>query len=200
MIWPFGFLAEFFEVTRLDRNFPKPEPGDEHALRVKAVPADVAFDGLARLAVQIAAGEIGHGEDPALGPNRGEWVRQYCAPHGDGHQWCAAFAGWCYQAAADSLAIPLPFKRSLGAKRLGANVAAVGRKFTDATKARAGDLAIWHRGAAGSWLGHVALVESVGDAHTITTVEGNCPTTVRRRHHDLARERFAWFASLRREP
>lgn len=206
MIYPFGPLLEAWRVARLDRAFPAPLPvavlGEVGLVRPDAQTAILVppsrLDALARLAAEIAAGEIGHGETE--GNNRGEWIRTYCAPAGDGHEWCAAFAGWAYQRAAEQLALPLPFARSLGAKRLGKNAAQVGRRFPDAREARAGDLVIWDRGAAGSWSGHVGMVERVLDEHAIVTIEGNSGVNVRRRQHDLSRERFAFFASIRVAP
>lgn len=193
MIWPLANLIEFTKVIRIDRNFPKPEPGAEHAIGVPAETANAAFDRLARRAVEVAASEIGRGEEG--GDNRGPDVIRYCGC--DNVFWCAGFVGWCYQRAAEDLGMALPFRRSLGAKRLGERVAAVGRKFKDARQARAGDLVVWHRGKIGSPSGHVGLVERIGDEYSITTLEGNSGPRVRRRHHDLSRERLAFFASLR---
>lgn len=196
MIAPIAALVDAWHVSRADRKFSDPEPGAEHAVSIPQ-PAGTAFDILANGAVEIAIGEIGHGETE--GNNRGEWIRCYCAPATDGHEWCAAFAGWCYEQASRRHAIPLPFKRSLGAKRLGKNVGAVGKLWTtnDASKARPGDLIVWHRGAAGSWSGHVGIIERIYDEHTICVIEGNSGAVVRRRHHSTKMERIAMFASVR---
>jgi len=192
-MWPFGSILEAWRVARLDRAFV-PEPATPTlGAEYDALAAPLIADVLARNALQVAIAEIGHGE--TSGNNRGEWIRMYCAPAGDGHEWCAAFAGWCYQTAAERINVSLPFKRSLGAKRLGRNVGAVGRVFQDARQARPGDLIVWHRG--NSWGGHVGIVERVQDEHQVLTVEGNSGVNVRRRVHDLARERFAFFASIR---
>lgn len=195
MIWPIGHLAEAWQVSRADRLFPEPKPGAVHALDVPLVPVHDAFDMLARAALEVAIDEIGHGETE--GNNRGEWIRQYCAPSSDGYEWCAAFVGFCYQRASDNEKVPLPFKRSLGAKRLGLNVAAVGRKFTSAVQARPGDLVVWDRGVAGSYQGHVGILERVHDVGMVQTIEGNSGANVRRRHHAIATERLAFFASIR---
>src|SRR6188768_976441 len=153
MIWPLNHLLESLRVIRADRLFPA------------VAPAPIASDGkdvmdlLARDALRLAVTQLGCGEDGRN--NRGPDVARYCAPHGDGHNWCAAFVGWCYQEAARCMGIPLPFKRSLGAKRLGKNVGSVGRIFTDPALAKPGDLMVFARGAKGSWQGHVGLLERI---------------------------------------
>jgi hypothetical protein len=183
VIWPLHHLAELARVAAADRRFAAPGEADE-----------LERDQLARRALEIAVGELGRGE--SNGNNRGPDVARYLAPATPPANWCAGFAGYCYQRAAGELAIALPFSRSLGAKRIGRNVAAAGRQLTSWRDAQPGDLLVWHRGASGSWLGHVGLLERIaGDvAHTI---EGNSGPRVMRRAHYPDRERLAFAASIR---
>lgn len=94
----------------------------------------------------------------------------------------------------------MPFERSIGAKKLGKNVAAIGRRFTDPAEAQPGDLMVFNRGAQGSWQGHVAIVESVS-VIAARTIEGNSgPNVMRRRRTTSEKERFVFFASVRSTP
>ncbi len=184
----FANVIEAWRVARADRLFPKPW---------HAPPVIVDGDALAVRALEVAISQIGRGEEG--GNNRGPDVEKYIHPARPPQNWCGGFASWCYEAAAGELGAPLPFARSLGAKRLGANVAAVGRRFTDPTEARPGDLMVFHRGAHGSWMGHVAMVDdAVIDGPCVPTIEGNAGPKVKRWVRSVDRDRFAWFASLRR--
>jgi hypothetical protein len=204
MTWPFAHLLEAWRIARADRLFPTVVPvaalvarmADQPEPYFNEVPA-VVHDKLATIALTYAVSCIGQGETE--GNNRGPFIRDVCHPAKDGNNWCAAFAGYCYDGAAQQLRIDLPFARSLGAKRLGANVAAVGRKFTDPAEARPGDLMVFHRGAQGSWMGHVGLVEEVRVGY-VATIEGNSAPKVMRRMRRIGeeRDRFNFFASLRR--
>lgn len=165
-------------------------------------PATLALSGalLRASALSVATAEIGNGETGAN--NTGPDIRRYCAPSGDGHEWCAAFAGYCYEQAAKRLEVQLPFARSLGAKRLTKNLAGVkgAIKFTDPKLALPGDLVCWSRGLPGSWTGHVGVVESVDPSGLIHTIEGNvgkAPAKVKRLIHDVSKERLYCFAGLR---
>ena len=76
-------------------------------------------------------------------------------------------------------------------------------RFVDPAEARPGDLMVFHRGAQGSWMGHVAMVEASYPAAVmgpvVHTVEGNSGPKVARRIRLVAgADRFAFFASLRR--
>lgn len=153
---------------------------------------------LAAKALSVAVSCLGHGEEG--GNNMGPFVAACVAPAKVPQNWCGGFVGWCYAVAGHDLGMTLPFQRSLGAKKLGSNVAAVGRRFTDPAEARPGDLMVFDRGAQGSWQGHVGLVELVV-GRVVGTVEGNSgPKVMRRERHaaELSGERFSFFASLRR--
>jgi hypothetical protein len=186
MFW--NHLIETWTFART--KFPAPELG--------AVDFPAA---LARKALEVAIEELDKGCGEAGGNNCGPDVERYIAPAKAPQNWCAGFSGWCYEEAARRLGVPLPFRRSLGAKALGKNVAAVGRKFVDPMEANPGDLIILDRGNTGSWQGHVGLVERVDmTTNAIYTVEGNSAPKVRRRvrRTDVAQDRFAFFASLRK--
>jgi hypothetical protein len=157
-------------------------------------------DALANKALEIALGELDRGCGESGGNNCGPDVERYIAPAKAPQNWCAGFVGWCYQEAARELGIALPFKRSLGAKALGKNVAAVGKRFSTPTEAKPGDLIIFDRGATGSWQGHVGMVEKVDElTWVVHTVEGNSAPIIRRRIHNVTAslERFSFFASIR---
>lgn len=183
----FAQLIEAFAFARA--KFPEPAPD----LNI------YTHDALTKKALEVAIEELNKGCGELGGNNRGPDVERYIAPAKAPQNWCAGFAGWCYQEAARRLGVPLPFKRSLGAKALGKNVAAVGRRFTKLDEARPGDLIIFDRGTTGSWMGHVGLVERV-EVDLVHTVEGNSAPKVRRRTHRIAdpTTRFSFFASLRK--
>lgn len=197
-----GQLLEAWRIARADRQFPEVAPVAALVVRMQDSPDEthrevplVVHDKIALTALEVAIDEIGKGE---TANNCGPDVARYCGC--EGVNWCAGFVGHCYEVAAERLGIPLPFKRSLGAKKLGKNVGAVGRVFTDPTEGQPGDLVIWHRGAQGSWAGHVGILQRVHEGNAITVIEGNSGPIVRRTRHDLARERLAFFASLRGKP
>jgi hypothetical protein len=158
---------------------------------------------LPEMALVVANEELGNGEGGTN--NMGPHVRRYCGR--EGVSWCAGFAGYCYEQAALRLGVALPFSRSLGAKKLVRNVAAVrpgphyaGVRRESYLSARPGDLIAWHRGKAGSWQGHVELVERLdgGIVHTIGGNVGPYPARVRRLAHDPTHERIYIVAGLSR--
>ncbi len=121
----------------------------------------------------VAEKEIGKGEDPTLGNNRGADVDRYRA--GDGTNkgeggsgsWCGSFVSFCYVEAAGG---DLPFKTSRGAKRLGRNVAAAGR---ECDLPEPGAVIVWDRGRL-KWQGHVGLCHHYDPTtDTLVTIEGN---------------------------
>lgn len=196
----FANVLEAWRVARADRSF---EVTGDPARRGKALAAiatmtnvDIASD-LATRALAFAIQAIGLGEEG--GNNRGPFVERCIAPAKPPQNWCAGLVGWCYERAAEELGMAIPFARSLGAKRLGRNIAAVGRRFTDPAEARPGDVMVFHRGATGSWQGHIAIVERNDFlSRKIATIEGNAGPKVMRRTRYVDRDRFAFFASLRR--
>jgi hypothetical protein len=193
--WPFDQLLEVWRVARADRSFPDPTPPVDagNATQVAAAVAALRRDDLARKALEIAVGELGRGEDG--GNNKGADIARYCGR--EGVNWCAGGCGYCYDIAARDLGVELPFQRSLGAKALGKAVAAVGRRVTDPHDAEPGDLLVLDRGAKGSWLGHVELVERVA-GNAVHTIAFNSGPKVRRRVHPLPIPRLAFLASVRR--
>lgn len=155
-------------------------------------------DHLLRLRVlAIAKQEIGKGEDPRLGNNRGSDVYRYRGADGAG-AWCAAFAGYCIEHAYKEMGRALPFKRSNGAKRLFKNIRKAGTYLGRATAAvRPGDVVCWHRGKAGSWQGHIGIVSEIHDDGTFSSIEGNVgrvPAKVKEIRHDPTHERIVGFA------
>jgi hypothetical protein len=201
VIWPLPHLIEAVRVARADRLFAPSIPGRNN---IGARNELVVADALATDALRLAVAQLGCGESG--GNNCGPDVERYVAPARTPANWCAGFVGWCYQEAARCMDVPLPFKRSLGAKRLGKNVGAVGRIFQDPALLQPGDLMVFDRGAKGSWMGHVALVESTDRGtlldhdHSVRvrTIEGNAAPKVLRLVRSVDRDRFAFFASLRR--
>lgn len=199
----FANLIEAWKVRQADKLEPSPLFG-KWATNQGWKDGDFA-DRHALLALELATHEIGSGE--IGGNNMGETVARYIHPAKPPANWCAGFVWYCYLQAAMRLETEMPFKRSLGAKRLGESIAAVGRKFTDPREAKPGDVMVFHRGATGSWQGHIAMVERVAEANSdamglagfnVWTVEGNAGPKVMRRTRSIARDRFAFFASLRR--
>ena len=201
MIWPLP-LIERWRVMLADRRFPRPETDVLEAAGL-LTPARHIPDLIARTALQIGNGEIGNGE--IGGNNLGPHVAKYLAPSKPPLPWCAGFSGWCYQMAAADLGVALPFRRSLSARKLAANIAAFGRKFTDPIEANPGDVMLFARGPSGSSLGHVALVvEIIRDAASkradVRTIEGNHSPQVARFVRRTDDPRFLFFASVRKAP
>ena len=72
--------------------------------------------------LEVAAGENGVREDPAVGQNRGPRVDEYVRstrldpagnpPHG--YPWCACFVYWCFERAAEALGRTNPCLRTAG--------------------------------------------------------------------------------------
>lgn len=192
-----NLIAQFFDAWKVARTtYPVP---------IATVIPDP--DALARRALELAILDLEAGCGELGANNCGPDVERYVAPAKCPANWCAGSIGYWYERAANQLGIALPFKRSLGAKALGKNVAAVGRRFTDPREAKPGDLMIFDRGAKGSWMGHVAMVEHVEDHPEIGgrgdplvhTVEGNAGPKVQRLHRGtLKAERFTFFASVRK--
>ena len=148
---------------------------------------------LAWAALEIARLEIGEGETGGIN-NQVKYTRK-----GSRGSWCASFIGWCFVEAAKETGTELPFDLSPGAKRLYRNVGRAGSFHRSPMLAKPGDLICWDRGKAGSWQGHVGIVESVEDSGVVWTIEGNVgrvPATVRRFCHDTSYERLVGFARL----
>jgi hypothetical protein len=145
--------------------------------------------------VKVAVRQIGYGEVGAN--NEGKFIKAIGGTQGE--EWCAAFAGWCGEQAHKELELKLPCARSLGAKKMGKNIAGAGSKFMDPLLAKPGDFIVWHRGTLG-WQGHIGVVEKVVDGlvHTIEGNVGKYPAKVKRLIHDVSKEKLAFFATLRK--
>lgn len=199
-IWPLNHLIEVVKVARADRLF---EPGRPPDASTRATIGPVIarnHDALAGRALAVAISQLGRGEEGKN--NQGDDVAKYLAPSKPPLFWCAGFAGWCYEEAARGLGRDLPFTRSLGAKTLGRNVAAVGRRFMAAGEADPGDLLVLHRhDGTGSVKGHVAIVDSHPSKLVLNVIEGNkgrFPSVVKRSTYNPETMPLAFFASLRR--
>lgn len=147
-----------------------------------------------REVLYVATSNLGFGEQGAN--NKGRFIEAIGGK--PGQEWCAYFAGYCYERAYERLGFDMPFKRSAGAKRLTKNLGKVGKLFTNPLEAKPGDLVCWSRGRLG-WQGHVGVVESVDEDGIIHTIEGNVgrfPAKVKRLTHDVRKERLYRFASL----
>lgn len=130
-------------------------------------------------ALSIALRERGHGEDPAIGNNRGADVYRYREGDGTGitwdqsGPWCASFVSYCFLRAAMDLGVSLPFETSRGAKTLTERVAAAGRECAHPEVAA---VICWHRSRLGaaSRKGHVGLIVAYDLASdTLISVDGN---------------------------
>ena len=148
--------------------------------------------------VQVAERNLGYGETE--GNNRGRFIRAIGGK--DGQEWCATFAGYCYERAFEEVGLPMSFARSQGAKRLCKNLGAVGyidrleepRSGVPLGVPLVGDLACWSRGTLG-WTGHVGIVvEASGKG--FCTIEGNVGGKVVWRQHRYGEPKFWRFAGL----
>ncbi len=169
-----------------------------------------AAERLARTALAVAIEELGKGETE--GNNRGADIRRYLAGFvdskgrqvRDGGAWCGAFASFAYRTAGERSRLVVPFELHTGAKRLGRNMGAAGRLFTDPDDAQPGDLILFHRGPPGDWRGHVGIVERV-ERGIVHHIDGNKGAAGRARVARFAtaiqgNADFWTFASVRSEP
>jgi len=139
---------------------------------------------LGRLALSIAAGELGAEEVPK-GSNRGPRIEVYQRGYAGleylvGQRWCARFARWCIETAAQQLKVPSPFatwKSDLASALKWRDQARLRRCWTpDPAPGRVG----LHLSDSGA--GHVVLVAKVGGdlVASIGGNEGNAVRVVRR--------------------
>jgi hypothetical protein len=148
----------------------------------------------------VARSNLGFGEEG--GNNRGRFIDAIGGKQGQ--EWCATFAGYCYQRAYEEVAERMPFERSQGAKRLTKNLGAVGHIWKPGERdVLPGDLVCWNRGVLG-WTGHVGIVVEVDTAHfgdialpVFTTIEGNVGGKVVMRNHNYTEPKLWRFAGLR---
>ncbi|MDC0746690.1 CHAP domain-containing protein [Polyangium mundeleinium] len=115
--------------------------------------------------------------------NTGPVVDRYLAAVGISPpaNWCAAAVTAWMREAYMGLGGPPPIAGGARAKAFKEQLEARGTwipaaKLT-AAKVRPGDIAVWHRGDPGSWMGHIGVVESVDrDGKGFHTIEGNSGT------------------------
>lgn len=159
----------------------------------------VSRSSLALLALDIAEGEIGQREEG--GNNAGPAVRLYRGDDVRG-AWCASFVGYCFEQAALSRGIALPFKRSHGAKTIYRRIGRAGA-FVDLPQP--GDVPCWQRGngtPADAWKGHVGIVSEVREVDGVVhfkSIEGNrgrYPAIVKTFAHTVGERRLIGFARL----
>lgn len=160
-------------------------------------PALEAPSELGFAARDIAAGEVGHGE--TLGNNRGPDVSRYRGVpfHQDTSRgsWCAWFASWCIAEGANLIGVECPIERTGGAKKLFRRCVRAGRRVSEPLP---GDVVCWHRGKAGSWMGHVGIVSRVAGS-SFWVYEGNrgkFPSRVQEYRHELDEAGLIGFARL----
>ena len=167
---------------------------------------DVRLAQLREAVVHVLTSNEGYGEESVN--NDGPLLRAMGGK--PGNEWCALLAGYAWRRASILCGFPEPtwcYRRpgvlEVGAKNLGNAMAASpgGFKFTDPSKCLPGDFAVWHRRTGPiSGKGHIGtLLSSPGPDEIIETMEGNVGklAKVRRFHHDVTKERFAFFAGLR---
>jgi len=151
----------------------------------------------------IAERELNAGvkENPP-GSNKGEDIERYCMGQGrPGGSWCALFASYCYQVAAEEAGFSLHLKwgERVGAKRLAKELVLRGGHWVKPDQARQGDLAVFHRGrqidGRWTWQGHVAIVHSV-QGHEFYTIGGNEAGAVRKTRRSLADTKLVGFVRI----
>jgi hypothetical protein len=159
----------------------------------------VSASDIRALVLWTAQKNLGFGEEGAN--NAGRFI--HAIGGRDGQEWCALFAGYCYEKAFERYGEIHPewlYRRpgvpEPGAKRLVDALGKGGVRFKRPEDALPGDLVAWRRGLT---KGHVAVVERVSDGlvHTIEGNTGAFPAKVRRLVHDVSKERLYTFAGLR---
>ncbi len=133
---------------------------------------------LKELALQIAIGELGNGEEGKnnAGPHIEKYLNGLAEPPAN---WCAAFVSWCYLQASRSTInhYALPFDYTLSARSMMNQIKANSLlppeliSFSK-SKPKKGDLVFFWRDNPDSWMGHVGIVAFAG-LHSINVIEGN---------------------------
>ena len=190
-LWFLDWLDRWKE---LDVAEPPPVPIDLDVSR-----SELGLATLAQAQALIGRGEVGRNND---GPDIIRWRRMAGAkkPEYPG-AWCAWFISACALMAWDELGRsgPLPFAPSGGAKRLTKNIGAAGSTLwkkgqpLNVMDWRPGDVLCLDRGKKGSWMGHVAILETIyqdGRVSWVAGNEGRYPALVRRTDHDPEYERL----------
>lgn len=161
--------------------------------RVKT-PAPKTIPTMGRATLLIAFTQIGRGESGKN--NRGPDVETYRNHRGPRGPWCAAFVSWCLESASERLGVKPP-KRSHGAKRLFANIKKYGG--VEVERPLPGDIALWQRGAAGSWNGHIGIVSRASNDGGFWAIEGNrgrFPARVNEFNHQVGEGSLLGFVRL----
>jgi hypothetical protein len=140
---------------------------------------------LSKLALEIAIGEIGKGEE--LENNAGPDIEKYLHGLADPPaNWCAGSLCWCYLQASDVLQVKLPFKYTLSARNL-FNQFRSCKGLAIVEIPEPGDLMFLWRGTPDGWMGHTAMIESRDDALNYV-LEGNVgkfPAKFKRSYYPL---------------
>lgn len=149
-----------------------------------AAPVDErAGTALQAAVLDVASSQIGVMEEPP-GSNRGPKVDEYLRsvkidPAAGSFPWCAAFVYWCFQQAANKLAVANPAIRSGGVLDCWNKAGSSGVQRISSIEAQ-NEPALVKPGmvfvlSAGAGNGHTGLVERV-DGVVLTTIEGNTNT------------------------
>jgi len=133
--------------------------------------------------LEVASTQVGVMEEP-IGSNRGPKVDEYLRsvginPAAGSFPWCAAFVYWCFQQAANKLAVPNPAIRSGGVLDCWNKAGSSGVPRISSVEAQ-NEPALVKPGmvfvlSTGAGNGHTGLVERV-DGVVLTTIEGNTNT------------------------
>lgn len=152
------------------------------------------------LALRWIVSQIGKGEDPALGNNRGSDIEEWLAADGTGRpadtsrddgmawMWCAVLISAGLVAGAKALGKQLPCETSRGALDLARKMRNGGAALVDVDDVAPGDVLLLDRGKVGGRDYHICIVERVLGGGVVGTVEGNVgkvPAKVKRLQRDL---------------
>ncbi len=163
-------------MAMLDAPVAVPEPPPSQP-KAPAAPSLAA----AILAAASADLDAGHIESPN---NYGPWIRMVLARFGitEGNSFCAAAVSYWINEAAKACGVVSPVKGSAGAKALMAQCQGASAFYAPTRenrgRLRPGHLVFWHRGAAGSWTGHVGIICAVG-VDSFYTIEANAGSVAR---------------------
>jgi len=168
-------------AARKRRGLPARKPSKARLPKWKDLGEDARELSAAELSVAVAQWFADAGAREKGGNNSGPWVALFHRiaddgdPDNDGN-WCAAFCATVLEATAALLDRPLPVVYSRrqrgGAKALGSRWGR-GRSLGPGDMPQPGDAIVWHRGAAGSWMGHIEIVAQVHADGDLTTIGGN---------------------------
>lgn len=149
-------------------------------------------------ALAVLFDELGNGETVGdnVGPDLDRYRTDLQGRLGPPGAWCAAIVSYGLEHGAHNLRERCPVKRSHSAKTLFERCLVVGSRVALPLP---GDIACWHRGAAGARTGHIAIVARgllEGEWLSIDGNRGTYPSKVRRYPHELGEALFLGFARL----